>query len=258
MSAHASHTSALLPTRLVADVTLLSPTTVWRWRRCRRLYLLRNVLQLPSVDDSPWTDEGLKVHAVLRQLHEQGRCEDQRSRQEFVEMYAGSATERLRGFLDRHADRCPRGAEPAGHEVALSRYQSQAPPFVVTASIDAVWIHDKLLDARDYKTGTEVIADLSQDLRARVQAWLLAPMAEKRGLRLRMRYEFLAPEVTDDPPAWEPDAEELASIGRDLQAMSEEMRTEREFVGVGDPAVCRTCEYRSICVDARLEEPTTA
>lgn len=247
---HAEHTSAVLPTRLVADVTLLSPTTVWRWQRCRRLYLLRNLLQLPPVDASPWTDEGLKVHAILRQLHEQGRCDDQRSREEFVEMYGGANADRLRGFLERHAERCPRGAEPVGHEVALSRYHDRAPAFVVTGSIDALWVHDKLLDARDYKTGTEVVTDLAHDARARVQAWLLAPLAEQRGLKVRLRYEFLAPEVSDDPPAWEPDDEELSAIEDDLRDLAEAMRTEREFVGVGDPAVCRTCEYRTICVDA--------
>lgn len=245
-------TSATLPARLVADVVLLSPTTVWRWNRCRRLYLLRNLLQLPSVDESPWTDEGLKVHAVLRQLHEQGRCDDQRSREEFVEMYGGGAGDRLRGFLERHAERCPRGAEPAGHEVAVSRYQARPPAFVATGSIDALWVHDKLLDARDYKTGTDVLSDLSRDLRARVQAWLLAPMAERRGLRLRLRYEFLAPEAADDPPAWEPEPDELAAVEAELHEIAEAMRGEREFEGVGDAAVCRTCEYRSICVDAAV------
>lgn len=260
-TAHAEHTSARLPARLVGTVVSLSPTTADRWARCRRQYLLQNVLQLPAVDDSPWTSEGLKVHDILRQLHEQGTCDDRAWVDEIVASYGGGEPDRLRGFLERHAARCPKGAEAVGHEVGVSRFHREpAPPFLAAASIDAIWIHDGLLDARDYKTGTGGAFDISGDVRARVQAWLLEPMATRRGLRLRLRYEFLAPEASEDPAPWDPEPEELIAIDEELRSIADAMRTEREFVGCREPAVCRTCGYRSICVDAaltqeRVEEP---
>ena len=62
-------------------------------------------------------------------------------------------------------------------------------------------MHDGLLDARDYKTGGlyyERVADVPA---AKVQAWVLADAARKRGLRLRLRYEHLSPDVEEDPDA---------------------------------------------------------
>lgn len=244
-------TAGALPARLQPSIVPLSPTTVWRWRRCRRLYLLRNLVQLPAVDAGSWTHEGLRVHAVLQQLHEHGECADREWRAEVVDTYGGSDAERLRGFVERHAARCPRGATYLGGEEPLGRLHREPPPlFTASGSIDALWVHDGYLDARDYKTGAGWESAPADDLRARVQAWLLAPRAAERNLRLRLRYEFLAPEVTEDPPPWDPEPDQIDAIGGELRELAAEIRAEHEFEGVADPAICRTCEYRSICVDS--------
>lgn len=252
-----SGTSGALPSKLHGSIVPLSPTTVWRWQRCRRLYLLRNLVQLPAADSGPWADEGLRIHAVLQHLHREGSCHDHEVVEDTVAAYATGDDERLRGFLERHAARCPRGATYLGGEYPLARFHREpAPLFTASGKIDAVWIHDGFLDARDYKTGAGGVDALAGDVRARVQAWMLAPLAADKGLRLRLRYEFLAPETPEDPPPWDPDPETLAAIDEELRTAVEEMRREREFAGVAKAPVCGRCEYRSICVDASLDEPS--
>lgn len=254
-----SETAATLPSRLVGSVVHLTPTTVDRWLRCPRQYLLRNVVQLPEIDRGPWSNEGLKVHAVLRHLHEHGSCDDRTWVREVVDNHGAGDTERLLGFVERHARMCPRGAEPLGHEVELARLHREPPPvFLGSGAIDAVWVHDGVLDARDYKTGAGVLPDISHDARARVQAWLLAPEARRRRLGLRIRYEFLAPEVEEEPPAWDPDVEEVEAVGAELLAVADAIRAERDFPGVSDPAVCRHCSFRSVCIHAATEGKTSA
>ena len=122
--------------------------------------------------------------------------------------------------------------------------------FMATARIDAVWVHDGLLDARDYKTGGlwhDRVADVPA---AKVQAFVLAEAARKRGLRLRLRYEYLSADVADDPDPWEPDPDDLAAIEEELRAAVERMRTNDDWTGVADANVCSRCSYRSICRDS--------
>src|SRR5262249_34416872 len=119
-----------------------------------------------------------------------------------------------------------------------------------SARIDAVWVHDGVLDARDYKTGARRIDRLAEDDAAKVQAWVLARDAARTGLRLQLRYEYLQPEVDDDPEPWEPAGHDLAAIDAELRGgVSSMLRTE-DWKGVNDVDVCRTCRYRSICRDS--------
>jgi hypothetical protein len=122
--------------------------------------------------------------------------------------------------------------------------------FMATGRIDALWRHRGLLDARDYKTGRPFTERVADDPRARLQAWLLAPLARREGLRLRLRYEFLAAEVSDDPEPFEPDEDELAAIEEELRVVVAAMWGEQAFAGVADPALCDHCRYRSICPDS--------
>ena len=92
--------------------------------------------------------------------------------------------------------------------------------FMATARIDAIWIHDGLLDARDYKTGSLWHTRVCDVPAAKVQAFVLAPVARQRGLQLRLRYEYLQPEIDEDPEPWDPDVD-------DLEAVEEELRVGR-------------------------------
>ena len=110
--------------------------------------------------------------------------------------------------------------------------------FMATARIDAIWVHDGLLDARDYKTGRlwhERVADAPA---AKVQAFVLDKAARRRDLRLRLRYEFLSPDVADDPDPWEPDHDDLATIEGECASSSRRMRTNDDWKGVADGRLC--------------------
>ena len=76
------------------------------------------------------------------------------------------------------------------------------------------------------------------------------PLVE-RGLRLRLRYEFLSADVPEDPDPWEPDADDMEAV--------EERICERSSSGCAPPTtgkglptstLCSNCAYRSICRDS--------
>jgi hypothetical protein len=131
---------------------------------------------------------------------------------------------------------------------------------MATARLDALWLVDgpggsggsggSVLDAHDYKTGKVWNDRVADDAQARLQAWVLAPLAEARGARLRITFEHLAAEVLDDPEPFEPDADDLEAIGAELHATVLEIRAEAdagEWAGVADTELCGRCRYRSIC-----------
>lgn len=242
--------------RLLPEIVPVSPTSFDSWLRCPRLHLNEHLLGTPPSDPSPSPDHGLLVHELLRFVHAHGSCRDRDAVRDALEAH-GCDDDVYRGVLERHARRCPARTDSAAHEVDLARFHRLPPPmFMATARIDAVWIHDGLLDARDYKTGRVAYERVADDPRARVQAHVLAPHAERRGVRLRIRYEHLAADVDDDPEPFEPDVDDLAAIDEELRSAVEAMwRTER-WGGVNDEAVCRWCRYRSICPDsASVGEP---
>jgi RecB family exonuclease len=239
---------------LVGDIVRLSPTAVENWYRCRRAFRARHLLSLPSTDPGPGgASEGLLVHRLLHHLHREERCGDVLRMTDLAESHAGGegldAAGTL-GFLDRHARRCPRGASAVGHERELARAWFGARPLLmVTGTIDAIWSHDGVLDARDYKCGMAQVASLRESAEARVQAWLLAPLADDLGLQLRLRHEHLAPGATEDPDPFEPDADDLEEISAELIGLAGAIGAEREWRGVRAEPVCRTCRYRSVCPD---------
>jgi hypothetical protein len=227
----------------------LNPTSLSTWTRCRRWWRNQYLLSIPPSDPSAPSEHGQYLHQMLRLLHEDGPCDDTARVAEVLDAHA--APTRLRDEVARHARRCPTSAGSVGHELELARFHGKPlPVFMATARLDALWEHDGLLDARDYKTGRVWYEQIAEDPRAQVQAWVLGPLAAARGLRLRLRYEHLAGEVTDDPEPWEPDAEELTEVGEQLHAAVVAMHAEETWAGVRDDAVCATCVYRSICPDS--------
>lgn len=240
---------------LVPGVLALSPSSLESWHRCRREWRDRSLLRLPpsNVDDGP--THGLFLHQLLHHVHRHGSCHDADHVNDTLA--AHGADTRTADEVARHAQRCPIGAEALGHEIEWARAHRGPPVFVATARLDAAWVHDGLLDVRDYKTGRVASHPIDEDRSARLQAWVAAPQAAARGLRLRLRYEHLAAEVVDDPEPWEPTDDELAAIETELVTTVSAMRTERDFRGVADEAFCQRCGFRSVCDDsATAAEPT--
>jgi hypothetical protein len=237
-------------------VIRLSPTSYDAWTRCARAWRNQYLLDLPASDGGGSPDHGQLVHHLLRFTHENGSCHDSAHVDAVLDGHAASA--RLRAEVARHTQRCPSGAEAVGHELELARFHGRPwPPFMATARLDAVWVHDGLLDARDYKTGNLWSPRVADDPRALIQAFVLAPIAAERRLRLRLRYEYLASEVDEDPEPWELDDVEVAQVEEQLRAEVEAIRARHDWAGVADEATCRHCRYRSICPDsASRAEPS--
>jgi len=237
--------------RLLSDIVSLTPSNYEDFTRCPRLFYCNALLGLPASDAASSTVQGLVVHDMLRKIHADGECHDTAHVADVLGAHAID-TPIVREMVARHARRCPsRAAESAAHEVDVARFHRVPPPmFMATARIDAVWVHDGILDARDYKTGGKFDEAVSDIKAAHVQAFVLAESARRRGLRLRLRYEYLQPEVDDDPEPWELDDEALEVVEEELRAAVERMWAEEEWRGIAAVDVCRTCRYRSICRDS--------
>jgi hypothetical protein len=234
----------------------ITPTSLATWRRCPREWHDKYVLHVPASDGDPSPSHGQQLHAMLGLIHETGSCRDAAHVDDVLLAHGLDADSRSRVEIANHVRRCPEQALAVGHEITAARFhRSPTSPFMATARIDALWEHDGVLDARDYKTGRVWGDDVTHDEQARVQAFVLAPLAAERGLRLRIAFEHLAQEVTDDPAPFEPDADDLLAIEGELRAAVAEIRTE-QFHGVRDPEVCVRCQYRSICPEsAAASEP---
>jgi hypothetical protein len=237
--------------RLLPDIPTLTPTGFDTFARCPRAFLTRELLGVPASDAAPSNDQGLLVHDMLWRVHETGSCHDAAHVRDVLTGH-GADSEAVREMVARHARRCPSAAAGASaHEHELARFHRlPRPMFMATARIDALWVHDGLLDARDYKTGRKWHDRVCDAPAAKVQAFVLGRAARRRGLRLRLRYEYLQPEVDDDPEPWEPDDEDLAVVEEELRVAVERMWSFDDWPGVGEADVCATCQYRSICRDS--------
>jgi hypothetical protein len=240
-----------MPDVLRPEILSLTPSALETWSRCRREFLNGNLLGVPPSDEGPSPDQGLLVHDMLRHLHRRGSCRDAAHVEDVLVAHGLATSTTIRGYVERHVRRCPADVDDERHELERARFHRMpAPMFMVTGRIDAVWVHDGLLDARDYKTGRVEYDRVGDDARARVQAWLLEPAAARRGLRLRVSYECLAAEGVDDPQPFEPDRDDLETIEDEVRTVAEAVWREQEFAGIGDLEVCRACRYRSICPDS--------
>ncbi len=238
--------------RILPEILGISASSLETWRRCPREYFDAHVLGLPESDAGRAPDYGNLVHAMLERIHRDGSCRDTAHVEEVLALHGIDPDGALTGLVARHAQRCPSPAEHEKHELELARF-FRRPPFMATGRLDAVWQHDGTLDVRDYKTGSVVTERVADDPRARLQAWLAEPIARRLGLKLRVRYEHLAPEIVDDPELFEPDEDDLEAITEELCTVVAEIRAAadaRAFPGVAEREVCVTCRYRSICPES--------
>ncbi len=229
----------------------ITPTSLQSWRHCPRAWRDQYLLSVPASDEGGSPDHGQLVHDVLRFVHDHGSCHDDAHVADVLDAHSGSP--RLREEVRRHAERCPSPAEALGHELDVARFAPSSPAtysFLATARLDAVWIHDGILDARDYKTGAVLTPRVADDPRAWVQLWVLVPVARRHELGLRLRYEHLSADIAEDPDPWEPDDEELEALDARLRAEIVAMRDADGWPGVADPDACTYCRYRSICPDS--------
>jgi hypothetical protein len=237
--------------RLLPDIVSVTPSNYDDFVQCERRFLNRHLLGLPASDPGSSNANGLLAHDMLRVIHSSGSCADAAHVTDVLAGH-GADDDYVRQLVDRHAQRCPSNVSGgAAHEHTFARFHKLPPPmFMATARIDAVWVHDGMLDARDYKTGRlwyDRVADVPA---AKVQAFVLAQAAQRRGLRLRLRYEFLSADVPDDPDPWEPDPDDLAAIEEELRATVARMSTIDDWTGVAEANLCSHCAYRSICRDS--------
>ncbi len=236
------------PTEMHGAISRLTPTALSAWSWCPRRYYLKYVLGLPESDGGASTDFGKLAHEILAYLHRHGGCHDEASAREVLVAH-DCDSDAMRALLDQHRTRCPRTVDDARHDIARARYHHLPPPyFLATAELDSVWVHDGLFDIRDYKTGGAAPLELRDDVRARIQAWVWAPLAERKGLRLRVRYEYLSAGVTEPDP-WEPDGDDLDAVEAWLTGIVTDMRSSA-FEGVADAHHCGACGFRSICSDS--------
>jgi PD-(D/E)XK nuclease superfamily len=245
--AHASATR----TDMLPGIVTVTPTALDEWHRCRRAWRNHTVLQVPASDGDAGTAHGQQMHDLLRLVHQQGSCRDGALVEDVLRAHNFHDDARVAEAMHRHAARCPVGAVALGHEVTHARFHRlPLPVFMATARIDALWLYDGILDAHDYKTGRVWNDRVCDDRQARLQAWVLAPLAERHGARLRITFEHLAAEIVESSEPFEPDADDLAEIEEELRATVASMRAEESYRGVGDVEVCGWCRYRSICPDS--------
>ena len=238
---------------LLPGILHVTPTSLDTWRRCPREWRNHHLFGIPASDSHPGPVHGQQMHDVLRFVHEQGSCHDAAHVDDVLLAHGFDDNDRMRGETERahrSVSRLPR--RRSRHEMTRARFSHHpTTPFMATARIDALWVHDGLLDARDYKTG-QVWSDRVADDAAGAPPGV-GPRAARRGARppLRIAFEHLDAEVVDDPEPFQPDADDLArDRGSELRAEVPEIRSETAFAGVADPDVCHRCSYRSICPDS--------
>ena len=246
-------------TRLRSQITPLTPTSFDTFARCPAAYYCRELLGVPASDAAPSNDQGLLVHDMLWRVHATGSCHDDEHVREVLVGH-GADSDAVRELVARHARRCP----SAGAGRRRARARARAIPPAAGADVHGDGTDRRDLDPRrtarsrrDYKTGSLWHTRVCDVPAAKVQAFALAPAAQRRGLQLRLRYEYLQPEIDEDPEPWDLDDDDLAAVEEELRAAVARMWDLDDWVGVAEADVCGRCQYRSICRDSATPgEPT--
>lgn len=232
------------PNPYLGPIITLGPSSLDEWISCRRRYRNRYLLDLADGGGSPSADTGRLVHELLHRTHLASVCNDWAAVEALCALHYPGQAQLLLPYVAEHAKRCPPNTEWSLHEHGLARYVRRGSPrWLVTGRIDAIWAHDGMLDVRDYKTGRAHYDRVADDLAARVQAFLLVPLAAQHGLRLRITYEQLNGDP--GPDAWEVEDEDVVALRDELHRLVVEIAEEEVFAGCANPLVCANCKYLS-------------
>lgn len=234
----------------LAKIVSITPSSIDAFSTCPRRYANQQLFGTPSSDGGPANAHGLVVHDLLHRIHTAGSCHDA-AVVDAALAAADQDTEVNRTLIARHARRCPVEHDHAFHEKTYVRFHRSQPMFLASARYDAIWVRGDIVDVREYKTGVKWFEDLAEDRRAVLQAWILAERVHRSGKRLRLRYEYLSPEIDEDPDVWEPGDDDLESLTDRIHAIVRAMHAS-DWRGVHEPTVCKWCPYRSVCPDSAL------
>ena len=99
------------------EILTISPSAVDTWHRCRREFRSGQLLGIPGSDEGPSPDQGLLVHDLLRHIHRNGSCQDTAHVEDVLAAHGLSTSDAIRGYVSRHARRCPAEADDTRHEL---------------------------------------------------------------------------------------------------------------------------------------------
>ena len=119
-----------------------------------------------------------------------------------------------------HARRCPDPRGALGHEITRrGSTASRGRRSWRRRGIDALWVHDGVLDARDYKTG-QVWSDQRRPTTARrgSRRGCSRRSPRRAGSGCGSRSSTSRPTCVEDPEPFEPDADDLRAIEEELRA----------------------------------------
>ena len=178
---------------------------------------------------------------MLRKIHSRRHRVDDSAHVADVLAAHSADNDHVRQLVERHAERCPsRRVDRGAHEHDVARFHKLPPPmFMATARIDAVWVHDGLLDARDYKTGGKWHERVADDPAAKVQAFVLdARRSANAGCGFASATSTCSPRSTTTPIPGSSTTTTLAAIEEELRGAVARMRTNEDWQGVADAAIC--------------------
>src|SRR5262249_11159673 len=115
---------------LLGVVPSLSASALETWERCPRAFANRNLYGVAESATGGAPDLGLLVHAMLREIHENGSCLDPDHVTEVLALHGIDDGNAVAAMIRRHARRCPSATSVGLHERELARLHRDRPMFI--------------------------------------------------------------------------------------------------------------------------------